>query len=72
MNTEEKARELMAKKRLEEHHQEENLLSLTETDIKQHDIEEIEEKARELVAENRHHEHNLDDNMLERSEKELL
>ena len=71
MDTQKKARELMTKKRLHEHHQEENLLSLTEIDIQDHDTEEIEKKARELAAENRHHQHNLDDNMLVRSEEEL-
>lgn len=71
MSTEDKARELMAKQRLHQQHNEENLLSLTEQELQEHHAADVEEKARELLAENRHHDHNLQDNMISRAEQEL-
>ncbi len=71
MNTQEKARELMAKKIHHQHQEDDSLLSLTEQERHEHHSEDVEEKARELVTENRHHDLNLHDNMLARSEEEL-
>ncbi len=71
MDTQAKARELMAKKRQHEHQDEENLLSLTEQKIQEHHSENVDEKARDLAAENRLHEDNIEDNMLSRSEEQL-
>ncbi len=71
MNTQAKARELMAKQVQHEHQEEENLLSLTEQKIKEHHSEDINEKARELTAQNRLDNHNLEENMLSRSEEQL-
>lgn len=72
MSTEDKARELMAKQRLHEQQNEENLLSLTEQELHEHHATDIEEKARELLAETRQHDHNLQDNMVSRAEQELV
>ncbi len=69
MDTQAKARELMAKKRQHEHQDEENLLSLTEQKIQEHHSENVDEKARELAIENRQHQDNLRENMLSRAEK---
>ncbi|BAQ62091.1 hypothetical protein GM3708_2497 [Geminocystis sp. NIES-3708] len=72
MSTEDKARELMAKQRIQTNHETEILLSLTEQELHEHHVTELEEKARELLAENRQHDQNLQNNMTSRTEQELV
>jgi hypothetical protein len=72
MSTEDKARELMAKQRLQAQHREENLLSLTEQELQEHHATDVEKQARDLLVENRQHDHNLQDNMVSRAEQELV
>jgi len=66
MNTQDKARELMAKDRQQDEHLQENMLERA-ADIDNAVAEAVEEKARELLTDERQSEQRLDENMLERA-----
>ncbi len=71
MNTDEKARELMAKQYLkdEQHHQ---TMTNRAAEVEQtHHEENVDEKARESLAQERKHEESKKESMLERSIEEI-
>lgn len=71
MNTQEQARELMAKNRDHNHHLHESMLNRAAEEVENgHDLE-TEEKARELLAQDRQHDRQLQDSMLNRAVEEV-
>jgi uncharacterized membrane protein len=71
MNTEEQARELMAKNRDRNHHLHESMLNRAAEEVENgHDLE-TEEKARELLAQDRQHDRHLNESMLNRAVEEV-
>ncbi|MGK7941806.1 MAG: hypothetical protein AB4062_16975 [Crocosphaera sp.] len=71
MNTEEKARELMAQQHLSDEQRHQKMLHRSLEVEQSHHREEIEEKARELLTEERKQEEERDETMLERSVEEI-
>ena len=71
MNIEEKARELLAKERLENESLDENVLARSTEAIEEHTQATTEKKARELLAKERLENENLDENMLTRAVEDI-
>ena len=71
MNTEQQARQLMAKHRRHEEHLHENMVSRSTEELESQNIAEIEEKSRELTADHRQHEKHIEDNILNRANEEI-
>jgi len=71
MNTDEKARELMAGERHHEEHIHENMLSRAIEHPETESVDETETKARELMVEDRQHEEHIHDSMLSRATEEI-
>lgn len=71
MNTEEKARELMAQQHLSDEQRHQKMVNRSLEVEQAHHPEEIEEKARELLTEGRKQEEGIDETMLERSVEEI-
>jgi hypothetical protein len=69
MSTQDKARELLAKDRQQEHHLHETMtVRAGETNQAAANLD---EKARELLADDRHHDKHVEDTMLSRSTEEI-
>ncbi|MGK7882733.1 MAG: hypothetical protein AB4060_21925 [Crocosphaera sp.] len=71
MNTEEKARELMAQKHLTDEQRHQKMVNRAAEVEETHQEETINEKARESLAEERHQAEATEKNMLERSVEEI-
>lgn len=71
MSIEEKARELLAEKRLEDVNLEENMLTRGVEEVNEQLGGMTEEKARELLAHNRLRDEHLEENMLTRTVEEI-
>jgi uncharacterized membrane protein len=71
MNTEEQARELLAKKRSHNHHLHESMLNRAAEEVENGHQLETEEKARELLVQDRQHDRHLQDSMLNRAAEEV-
>lgn len=73
MNTEEKARELMAERRHHDQHLQESMLNRAEAEVNQPNTAEAQtqEQARELMAEQRHHDEHVQESMRSRAEAEV-
>ena len=71
MDTQEKARKLMAESRQHQEHIEENTLLRSQQEIHQSGSPDIESKARELISEQRQHNQHLKETMLSRSESDM-
>ncbi len=71
MNTEEKARELMAQQHLSDEQRHQAMVNRSLEVEQTHHLEEVEEKARELLTEERKQEEGVDETMLERSVEEI-
>ncbi|MDJ0508393.1 MAG: hypothetical protein QNJ64_03930 [Crocosphaera sp.] len=71
MNTEEKARELMAQKHLDNEQRDQAMIDRSLEVEQTHHSEEVEEKARELLTEKRKQKEAIDETMLERSVEEI-
>ncbi|MDJ0730701.1 MAG: hypothetical protein QNJ33_11985 [Crocosphaera sp.] len=71
MNTEEKARELMAQKHLTDEQQHQKMVNRAAEVEEIHQEETINEKARELLAEERQQGEATEETMLERSVEEI-
>ena len=69
MNTEERARELMANDRLHGEHQHESMLSRASKELDTEMEGNTEEEARELMATQRQHEEHQHESMLGRASK---
>ncbi|MEB3161231.1 MAG: hypothetical protein VKL20_07205 [Synechocystis sp.] len=70
MSTQDKARELLAKDRQQDHHLQENMAARaaeTENVV----ADNLDEKARELLAGDRQHDKHLEETMLSRSTEEI-
>lgn len=70
MNTEEKARELMAQHRLHDEHLQESMRNRAETEVNNPPMD-TQEEARELLVQQRQHEEHLQESMLQRAESEI-
>ena len=71
MNTEEQARELLAKNRNHDRHLHESMLNRAEEVVENGHQLETEEKARELLAQDRQHDRHLHESMLNRAAEEV-
>lgn len=71
MNTDEQARELMAKNRLQQEHLQESMHNRALEEVEQPANHLEEEKARELMAQERQHEEHLQESMLNRTSEEV-
>lgn len=71
MNTEEKARELMAQKHLTDEQRHQKMVNRAAEVEEIHPEETINEKARESLAQERHQEQETEKTMLERSVEEI-
>jgi hypothetical protein len=71
MNTEEKARQLMAQERQQEEHLKSNMLSRSVEEVETQSTEDIGEQARELMTRERQHNKHIEENMLSRSTEEI-
>ena len=71
MNTDEQARELMVKNRLDERHRQESMDSRALEEVEQTGNHIEEEKARELMAQERQNEEHIQESMLNRSSEEV-
>ncbi|MEA5537319.1 hypothetical protein [Crocosphaera sp. XPORK-15E] len=71
MNTEEKARELMAQQHLADEEQQEKMVNRAIEVEKSYSEEEITEKARELLVHERQQEETIEENMLHRAIEEI-
>ncbi len=70
MDTQEKARELLAKDRQHDHSQHEKMVNRA-VETEEAYQETLETKARELLTHDRQEKHHLDENMLSRSTEEI-
>ncbi|GAB1537701.1 hypothetical protein NUACC21_03520 [Scytonema sp. NUACC21] len=72
MNTEDKARELMAKQRQHEEHLQESMLNRADAEVHNPNVETVtQEEARELLAQQRQHTEHLQESMRHRAEGEI-
>ncbi|MGB5771481.1 MAG: hypothetical protein WBM32_16675 [Crocosphaera sp.] len=71
MNTEEKARELMAQEHLTDEQRHQKMVSRAVEVEQAHQEQEIDEKARELLAQQRQEEEAVDEKILQRSVEEI-
>lgn len=71
MNTEKRARELMANDRLHEEHQHKSMLSRASKELDTQTPGNTEEEARELMATERQHEEHKHESMLGRASAEV-
>ncbi|MGK7956586.1 MAG: hypothetical protein AB4063_15260 [Crocosphaera sp.] len=71
MNTEEKARKLMAQEHLNDEQRHQKMVNRAAEVEKTHQEETINEKARELLVEERHQQEATEESILERSMEEI-
>gem|GEM_PF-3474752 len=67
MNTNDQARELMAKKRQQAEHINEAMLNRSVEEVENQDMVNTSERARELLVEDRLHDEHIQENMLNRA-----
>ncbi|WP_107668774.1 hypothetical protein [Cyanothece sp. BG0011] len=71
MNTEEKARELMAQEHLNDEQRHQTMVNRAAEVEQTHHEEDVNEKARESLAQERKHQETREESMLERSIEEI-